>query len=74
MPQFAREVVASLLSRATGPINPSLIKETIVRKEPDFDERDHGFSSFNRLLEAMEKENLLRREQGAKGQWYVVAA
>jgi hypothetical protein len=74
IPEVAREATAALLSRATAPINPSAIKAAIVRKEPDFDERDHGFSSFNRLLEAMEKENLLRREQGAKGQWYVVAA
>ncbi len=72
VPLIAREVVASLLSRATGPINPSLIKETIVRKEPDFDERDAGFSTFARLLEAMEKEGLLTRLQQGR-QWYVVA-
>ncbi len=63
VPPIAREVVQSLLARATGPINPSFIKETIVRKEPDFDERDHGFSSFSRLLEALEKEKVLRRQQ-----------
>jgi len=73
IPEVAREAAAALLAKATAPLNPSAIKEAIVRKEPDFDERDHGFSSFNRLLEAMEKEKLLRREQGAKGQWYVVA-
>jgi len=74
IPEVAREAAASLLAKATAPLNPSAIKAAIVRKEPDFDEREHGFSSFNRLLEAMEKEKLLRREQGAKGQWYVVAA
>jgi uncharacterized LabA/DUF88 family protein len=73
VPVIAREVVSSLLSRATGPLNPSLIKETIVRKQPDFDERDHGFSTFSRLLEAMEKEGLLKRQQQGR-QWYVVAA
>ena len=73
VPAIAREVVSSLLSRATGPLNPSLIKETIVRKEPDFDERDHGFSTFSRLLEAMEKEGMLKREQQGR-QWYVVPA
>src|SRR4051812_9521977 len=51
VPPIAKEVVESLLARATGPLNPSLIKETIVRKEPDFDERDHGFSSVLGLLE-----------------------
>lgn len=72
IPNIAREVVASLLQRATGPINPSFIKETIVRKEPDFDERDHGFSTFSRLLEAMEKVGLCQRIQQGR-QWYVVS-
>jgi uncharacterized LabA/DUF88 family protein len=74
VPEVAREAVSAILARATSPVNPSAIKAAIVRREPDFDERDHGFSSFSRLLEHMEKEGLLRLEQGAKGQWYVVAA
>jgi len=73
IPEIAREGVAAMLARATGPVNPSAVKEWIVRKEPDFDEREHGFSSFKKLIEAMEKEGFLKREQGAKGQWYVVA-
>jgi len=72
IPDVAREATAAILSRAAGPVNPSAIKAAIVRKEPDFDEREYGFSSFSRLLEAMEAEALLRREQGAKGQWYVL--
>ncbi len=72
IPQIAREVVSSLLSRATGPLNPSLIKETIVRNQPDFDERDQGFSTFSRLLQAMEREGLLRRQQRNGRQWYVL--
>ncbi len=74
IPEVARESLSAILARATAPVNPSAIKAAIVRREPDFDERDHGFSSFSRLLEAMEKEGLCRREQGAKGQWYVVPA
>jgi uncharacterized LabA/DUF88 family protein len=72
VPEVAREAAAAILARATSPVNPSAIKAAIVRREPDFDERDHGFNSFSRLLEHMEKEGLLRREQGAKGQWYVL--
>jgi uncharacterized LabA/DUF88 family protein len=72
VPEVAREAAAAILARATAPVNPSAIKAAIVRREPDFDERDHGFSSFSRVLEQMEKEGLLRREQGAKGQWYVL--
>jgi hypothetical protein len=72
IPELAREVVSGLLSRATGPINPSLIKETIVRREPDFDESDHGFSTFSKLLEAMEREGMLKRQKLGGRQWYVV--
>ena len=73
VPQVARDVVASLLARATGPLNPSRIKETLVRKQPDLDEREHGFSTFSKLLEAMEKEGLLRMQQIKGGrQWYVI--
>jgi len=71
VPAIAREVVSSLLAQATGPINPSLIKQTIVRKEPDFDERDHGFSTFSKLLGALEAEGLLRLQQMGR-QWYVL--
>lgn len=72
IPQVVRQVVASLLARATGPLNPSFIKEALVRKKPDFDERDYGFSSFSRLLEAMEKEGLLTRIQQGR-QTYVTS-
>jgi uncharacterized LabA/DUF88 family protein len=72
VPEIAREVVQRLLARATGSLNPSLIKETIVRKEPDFDEREHGFSTFAKLLAAMEAEGLLKRVQQGR-QWYVVS-
>ena len=72
MPQIARDVVTSLLSQASGPINPSLIKLTLVRRQPDFDEREHGFSSFSKLLEALEGEKLLRRQMGKGRQWYVI--
>jgi len=72
VPAIARDVVASLLARATGPLNPSLIKETIVRKEPDFDEREAGFSTFSRLLQEMERQGLLKRQQINNRQWYVL--
>ena len=71
IPEIAREIVAGLLARATGPLNPSLIKEAIVRKEPDFDEREAGFSTFSRLLQEMERQGLLKRQQLGR-QWYVV--
>lgn len=73
VPDVAREAASAILARATAPVNPSAIKAAVVRRQPDFDERDHGFSSFIRMLEHMEKEGLIRLEQGAKGQWYVLS-
>lgn len=74
IPEIARESAAAILERATEPVNQSAIKEAIVRRQPDFDVRDHGFSTFSRLLEAMEKEGLLKREKSPRGQWYVLPA
>ena len=71
VPEIARKIVSNLIARATGPLNPSFIKEAIVRKQPDFDEREHGFSTFSRLLEALEKEGVLKRIQQGR-QWYAV--
>lgn len=70
LPESVTEVVQRLLARTTGLVNPSAIKEAIVRKEPDFDEREHGFSSFTKLLAALEHEGLLKRVQQGR-QWYV---
>jgi uncharacterized LabA/DUF88 family protein len=74
VPELVREVVAGILARATGPVNPSAIKSAIVRRQPDFDVRDHGFSTFTRLLEALEREGILKRVETSQGQWNVVAA
>ena len=72
IPEIAREAAAGILNRATAPVNPSAIKAAIVRREPDFDERDHGFSSFLAAPRGDGEDGLLRMEQGAKGQWYVL--
>ncbi|MCI0569756.1 MAG: NYN domain-containing protein [Myxococcaceae bacterium] len=71
VPDAVREVVQSLLARSDGPLNPSIIKETLVRKEPDFDTRDLGFSTFSRLLQALEREGMLKLQLKGR-QWYVV--
>ena len=71
VPEAVREAVARLVERATAPLNPSFIKESLVRREPDFDERDHGFSTFSRLLEALQSLGILKLQQQGR-QWYVL--
>lgn len=73
LPAFVGDVVTSLLSRAEGPLNPSSIKAALVRKQPDFDEREYGFSTFSKFLEALERDGLCKRRQDGR-QWYVLAA
>lgn len=73
IPRIAEDVAESLLSQATGSVNPSALKEAIVRKRPDFDEGEYGFSSFLKLLSAMEEAGLLRLQQTGR-QWYVLPA
>ncbi len=74
VPPIARETVSEMLADATEPVGQSSVMNAIVRREPDFDVKEHGFSTFSRLLEALEKEGLLKRQQNEKGQWYLVPA
>ena len=61
-PYLVGKDVNRQLDQAPGSLDVlPAIKAAIVRREPDFDERDHGFSSFSRLLEAMETAGLLRQ-------------
>jgi uncharacterized LabA/DUF88 family protein len=72
LPRYVRQVVQSLLARATEPLNPSVIKDALVRREPDFDPRDYGFSTFSKLLGALEREGLLKLQQLKGQQWYAL--
>lgn len=74
IPLVAREAARGILENASDAVNQSAIMNAIVRREPDFDVKEHGFATFSRLLEAMEREGLLKRRQSEKGQWYVVPA
>lgn len=71
IPKVAREAATSILENASEPVNQSAIMNAIVRRAPDFDVKEYGFSTFSRLIEAMEREGLLKRRQSDKGQWYV---
>jgi uncharacterized LabA/DUF88 family protein len=74
IPAVAQEAAGLLFADAAEPVNQSALMNFIVRKEPDFDVKEHGFSSFSRLVEAMEKEGILKRRQSERGQWYVMPA
>ena len=48
---FLVKTVQSLLMESRGVLYSSLIKDTMTRKQPDFNERAHGYSTFGDLLE-----------------------
>lgn len=56
------------------PVYGSMIKQAIKRRNPGFNERAHGFRSFNDLLLEMQKRGLLKLEADKKSGGYTVAA
>ena len=50
----------------------SMIKQAIKRRNPGFNERAHGFRSFNELLLEAEKRGLLKLEPDEKSGGYIV--
>ncbi len=52
-----------------GPVLGGLIKQSMLRKEPSFDETEHGYAGFARFLEAARSRGIvtLTRDQKAGG-------
>src|SRR5947207_10185669 len=50
----------------------SMIKDTIKRKKPSFNEAYHGYRTFSELLEDAQKEGLLELDTDARSRTYVV--
>jgi hypothetical protein len=50
----------------------SMIKQTLKRQRPGFNEIYHGFRSFNQLLEEAQTRKLLELEKDEKSGGYVV--
>jgi uncharacterized protein (TIGR00288 family) len=59
---------------ADDPIWGSMIKQTIKRRHPGFNERAHGFRSFNDLLIEAQKRGMLKLEADEKSGGYRVQA
>ena len=50
----------------------SMIKDTMKRKKPSFNESYHGYKTFSELLEDAQKEGLLELETDTRSRTYVV--
>ncbi len=63
---------AAALSREDRELYSSLVKDTMKRKQPQFNEEYHGYSSFSRLLEDAEKHGLIRLRKDSRSGTYVI--
>ncbi|MCW9088693.1 MAG: NYN domain-containing protein [Gammaproteobacteria bacterium] len=52
----------------------SMVKQALKRRKPGFSESYHGFRNFSELLEAAEKNNLLKLERDEKSGGYVIVS
>jgi uncharacterized protein (TIGR00288 family) len=70
---FLVSTAQSLLQESRGVLYSSLIKDTMTRKQPDFNERNYGYANFGELLEEARRLGLLivERDVRAGGTWVV---
>lgn len=66
------ETVESLFREREGNLWGSMVKQTLKRKQPQFNESYHGYTSFNQLLEDAKAQGLLQLERDAKSGGYVI--
>ena len=66
------QTVAALLREGRDPIQASLVKDTIKRKQPSFSESEYGYNSFTAALEdAMNRKLIVLREDPRSGTYLV---
>ena len=70
--KLVAQTVNALIREGRGPIQVSLVKDTIRRKQPSFDESDYGYRSLTELMEDARSHNLVElREDPRSGTFSV---
>ena len=59
------QTLAGLERTVDGPVRSSILKRTILRKDPTFSEADHGFRGFGELLRNLAGTGLIQLSDGA---------
>jgi hypothetical protein len=57
--------LTGLQRSADGPVLASRLKRAILRKDPTFDESDHGFRSFGELIRHLENQGVIALNAGS---------
>jgi uncharacterized protein (TIGR00288 family) len=66
------ETVEALFRDRSSPLWGSHVKQTIMRKRPNFSETFHGYRSFNELLEDAQRRSLLQLQKDEPSGGYIV--
>ena len=66
------ETVEALFAERGDPVWGSMVKQTLKRRRPGFNESFYGFHSFSELLEEMEDRGLLEMEADQRSGGYVI--
>ena len=65
------EAIAAL-QRENKELYGSLVKDTMKRKQPQFNEEYHGYSTFHKLLEDAQKNGLIKLRKDPRSGTYVI--
>jgi hypothetical protein len=52
----------------------SMVKQTMIRKNPAFNESYYGFATFSKLLEEAAKQKIVNLERDEKSGTYIITA
>ena len=72
--QRTLDAIEALVREAKDVIWGSMVKQTIKRKHPDFDEGYYGYSSFSQLLTDMQSNSIIDLEKDSKSGGYIITA
>jgi hypothetical protein len=68
------DAIQALLRENKETLWGSMVKQTMIRKNPAFNESYYGFSTFSRLLEEAAKARLVTLERDDKSGTYIVTS
>lgn len=70
--ELVAQTAETLLQERDGPLWGSIVKQTIRRKRPNFDESYYGFRTFSQVLEEARDQGLLELQLDEKSGGYII--
>ena len=71
---FMLDAIKALMRENKDVLWGSMIKQTMQRKRPSFNESYYGFSTFSELLEEAEKQKIVKLKKDQRSGTYIVTS